>query len=260
MQHSLVSSRKLSVRLAASEQDVRAAQQLRWHVFYEEMGAHPPSGMSVGLDCDAYDDVCDHLLVIDDMADQESKIVGTYRLLRQDRLLQGQSFYSAQEFDLSDVLGASGAAGQVLELGRSCVLPAYRTSGTIALLWRGIADYVATHNIRLMLGCASFHGTDPQEHALGLSYLTHKHLAPHGYRPRAIGADAIKTDLLPIGSYDERRALMTLPPLVKGYLRTGAMIGEGAYVDHAFNTIDVCIVLPVAQMIGRYLTKFSAAA
>ena len=135
-----------------------------------------------------------------------------------------------------------------------------QTSATIALLWRGIAEYIAAHDIRLMLGCASFHGTDPAEHALGLSYLAHRHLAPLGARPRAIGPDAISADILPLGSYDERAALMTLPPLVKGYLRTGAMIGEGAFVDHAFNTIDICIVMPVDQITGRYLAKFSAAA
>lgn len=260
MQHSPVTSRKLSIRLAHSAQDVRAAQALRWQVFYTEMGAHPPVGLEEGLDSDAYDDWCDHLLVIDESPDFGSHIVGTYRLLRQDRLPQGQPFYSAQEFDLSDVLADRGASGQLLELGRSCVLPAYRTSATIALLWRGIADYIAAHNIRLMMGCASFHGVDPKEHALGLSYLAHKHLAPQGCRPRAIGPEALSIDILPIGSYDERRALMTLPPLVKGYLRTGAMVGEGAFVDRAFNTIDVCIVMPVEQITGRYLSKFSAAA
>ena len=260
MQHSPVTSRKLSTRLADSAEDVRAAQKLRWQVFYTEMGARPPAGLQHGFDSDAYDDWCDHLLVIDETPEFGSQIVGTYRLLRQERLPMGEQFYSAQEFDLSDVLAERGATGQLLELGRSCVLPAYRTSSTIALLWRGIADYIAEHNIRLMMGCASFHGVDPFEHALGLSYLAHKHLAPQGCRPRAIGSDAISADILPIGSYDERRALMTLPPLVKGYLRTGAMIGEGAFVDRAFNTIDVCIVMPVEQIAERYLSKFSAAA
>ena len=260
MQLSPVRPRKLVIRLAKDAAEVRAAQQLRWQVFYEEMGAEPPGGLQPGVDSDAYDAWCDHLLVLDEETEGQSGIVGTYRLLRQDRLPQGQNFYSAQEFDLTDVLAAPGSSGQLLELGRSCVLPAYRTSATIALLWRGIADYIAAHNIRLMLGCASFHGTDPMEHALGLSYLAHKHMAPLGSRPRAIGADAINADLLSIGSYEERAALMTLPPLVKGYLRTGAMIGEGAFIDRAFNTIDVCIVMPVEQITGRYLAKFSAAA
>ncbi len=260
MQHSSMSSRRLTIRLARTGQEVRAAQRLRWQVFYEEMGACPSIAREPGLDCDDFDDWCDHLLVIDESLDEACQIVGTYRLLRQERLPHGKNFYSAQEFDLSDVLLDRGSAGQLLELGRSCVLPAYRTSATIALLWRGIADYIALHNIRLMLGCASFHGTDPHEHALGLSYLAHKHLAPQGCCPRAIGPASIRMDLLPLGSYDERAALMTLPPLVKGYLRTGAVIGEGAFIDHSFNTIDVCIVMPVNQITGRYLAKFSAAA
>lgn len=260
MQDCLSTSRRLSIRLADTEHEVRAAQQLRWRVFYDEMGAQPAASLPPGWDQDHFDDWCDHLLVIDENREVGDRLVGTYRLLRQDRLPKGQSFYSAQEFDLSDIFAQHDLPGQLLELGRSCVLPTYRTSATIALLWRGIADYIAAHKIRLMLGCASFHGVDLTKHLLGLSYLAHKHLAPPGCRPRSRGANAISEALLPIGSYDERLALLSLPPLVKGYLRTGAMIGEGAYVDHAFNTIDVCIVMPVAQIAGRYLAKFSAAA
>jgi putative hemolysin len=260
MQHSEVPVRKLAIRLADTPCEVKAAQRLRWKVFFDEMGAQPPLGLEPGLDLDVYDAWCDHLLVLDEALEGASQIVGTYRLLREARLPKGQPFYSAQEFDLTDILSDTCMSGQLLELGRACVVPEYRTSATIALLWRGIAEYIAAHNIRLMLGCASFHGTDPAEHALGLSYLTHKHLAPIGCRPRAKGANAVSTDLLRSGTYDERTALMTLPPLVKGYLRSGAMIGEGAFVDHDFNTIDVCIIMPVEQITGRYLSRFSAAA
>lgn len=260
MQHSPVPSRRLSIRLADTQADILAAQSLRWQVFYEEMGARPPECLEVGVDQDAFDAWCDHLLVVDEAMDGEPRIVGTYRLLRQNRLPQGQGFYSAQEFDLTPLLTGEGYCGQLLELGRSCVLPAYRTSATIALLWRGIADYIAAHGIGLMFGCASFHGADPTDHALGLSYLAHKHMAPLALRPKAQGKTAIEAGLLPHGSYDERAALMTLPPLVKGYLRTGAMIGEGAFIDHDFNTVDICIVMPVDRLSQRYAAKFNVAA
>jgi putative hemolysin len=260
MRQSTITSRRLSIRIADTEREIRNAQRLRWRIFYEEMGARPSSKLQLELDQDAFDKWCDHLLVIDESMDAGDRIVGTYRLLRQDQLPAGQSFYTSQEFDLSDILAECDGEGQLLELGRSCVLPAYRTSATIALLWRGIADYIVSHDIRLMLGCASFQGIDAKAHAVPLSHLTHKYLAPQGRRPRAIGTHAISADILPIGSYDERMGFMALPPLVKGYLRTGAMIGEGAFIDHAFNTIDVCVIMPVDQIADRYLTKFSAAA
>lgn len=258
--------RRLTVRLARDEADIAAVQALRWDVFFEEMGARAKTLVDQ-LDADPYDPLCDHLLVIDEDLPgthvREGGVVGTYRLLRESVARSAQGFYSAGEFDLTPLMaGNSRPAGELLELGRSCVLPAWRTSATIQLLWRGIADYVVKHDIGLMFGCASFPGIDPDAHAQALSLLAHTCLAPLEQRPRVRAHDgqSVALERLPRGSYDERRAMLALPPLIKGYLRCGARFGDGAFIDHAFNTVDVCVVLPVEQISQRYATRFSVAA
>lgn len=256
--------RRLSVRLARDADDLLAVQKLRWQVFFAERGAAAvtqASEASTLLDHDDYDDLCDHLLVIDEAAPADACVVGTYRLLRESVARAHSGFYSSGEYDLSPLLGGTWReSGELLELGRSCVLPPYRTSGTIALLWRGISEYIAQHGIALMFGCASFQGVDPAAHAPALSWLYHNHLAPEGMCPRVLAGTGVSMNLLAPGSFDERQAMLNLPPLIKGYLRTGAVFGDGAFVDHAFNTVDVCVVMPVDRIAGRYATRFSAAA
>ncbi|MBU6267922.1 MAG: GNAT family N-acetyltransferase [Sphingomonadales bacterium] len=254
------SPRRLSIRLARSEEDLAAVQRLRWLVFFAEMGAGDDSRAAEPLDRDAYDALCDHLLVIDESLPGEGHVVGTYRLLRESVALRHDGFYSAGEFDLEPMIAGATGEGELLELGRSCVLPAYRTSATISLLWRGIADYIARHRIRLMFGCASFPGNDPDSHAASLSLLHHRHRAPDHLRPRVRPGMGIALDRVPLEALDERRALFQLPPLVKGYLRAGAMFGDGAFVDRDFNTIDVCVIMPVEAIVGRYAARFSVAA
>lgn len=258
------SERRLSVRLARDADDLLAVQKLRWQVFFAERGAAAVTQASEAsslLDHDAYDDLCDHLLVIDDAAPTDASVVGTYRLLRESVARAHNGFYSAGEYDLSQLLGGAWRqSGELLELGRSCVLPPYRTSGTIALLWRGISEYIAKHGIELMFGCASFQGVDPQAHAPALSWLHHNHLAPTGMCPRVLPELGVTMNMLAPGSFDERQAMLNLPPLVKGYLRTGALFGDGAFIDHAFNTVDVCVVMPVNRIAGRYAARFSVAA
>jgi L-ornithine Nalpha-acyltransferase len=249
-----VKPRQLSVRLASCLADIEAAQRLRWSIFYGDMGAAPVSGDQ--LDIDPYDAVCDHLLV-EDCASGVPQIVGTYRLLRQSVAEARQGFYSAGEFDLACF---SERGSETLELGRSCVAPDYRDSGTIQLLWRGIAAYLRQHRISTLFGCASFHGICPDEHADTLSYLWHNHLAPPEMRARALDDRYVDMARLPLGSYDPRQAMRRLPPLIKAYLRVGAQVGDGAVIDHQFNTVDVFIVMPVAAISERYLGRFGAAA
>jgi putative hemolysin len=247
----------LEIRLARSVEDVKAAQRLRFEIFHGEMGAQlDPVARALRLDIDVYDAVADHLLVEHHTA-AGSAVVGTYRLLRQ--AAPGfAGFYSSGEFDLSRLLDHTRASdGQLLELGRSCVAPAFRTSATIQLLWRGIADYLAEHGISHMFGCASFAGIDPDAHAAALSYLSHHVLAPEHLRAVALPDARIDMDRLPIGAYDPARALRALPPLMKGYLRTGALVGDGAWIDHDFGTIDVFVVMPVAAIRARYSDRFS---
>jgi putative hemolysin len=253
--------RRLGVRLASDDSDIRSAQALRWDIFYGAMGAVPVAGMGAdGLDVDPYDAICDHLIV-EDHGGERPVVVGTYRLLRQSVAARHSGFYSAAEYDLEPLQReAARRGGELLELGRSCVAPAYRDAATIQLLWRGIASYLAAHRIGLMFGCASFPGTDPDDHAAALAYLFHNHLAPADLRATALEERRVEMSRLPIGGYDPRQAMRRLPPLIRGYLRVGAMAGDGAVIDAQFNTIDVFMAMPVEAIAARYLDRFGAAA
>ncbi len=247
---------RLDVRLARSDEEIAAAQALRHGIFYGEMGARADAAtIEAGRDIDPYDSLCDHLLVIDHEGPEGPRVVGTYRLLRQDVAMANSGFYSAGEYDLGPLLRTAHQGGQLLELGRSCVAPAFRDSQTISLLWRGIASYLAMHDIGHMFGCASFHGTNPDDHAAELSYLFHHNLAPPDLRARALVHEPM--DRLPAGSYDVRGSQRALPPLLKGYLRVGAMVGDGAHIDRQFNTVDVFVLMPVERITRRYLDRFT---
>lgn len=256
--YAMAEAGSLQVRLARDAADLKAVQHLRWRVFAEEMGAD--LGGAEPTDADRFDALCDHLLVIDRTLGEPGAVVGTYRLLRESVARVAGGFYSAEEFDLAPLLyGAGRPHGELLELGRSCVLAPYRTSGTIALLWRGIGDYLARHHIGLLFGCASLPGADPKVHAAALSYLAHHHLAEAHCRPKVRDGLGVPLAQLAPGSYDPRTAARQLPPLVKGYIRAGARFGDGAFVDCAFNTTDVCVVLPVERIATRYAERFATA-
>lgn len=243
------------IRLAANEAEVVAAQRLRYQVFYEEMGAHPTSDVKAAkIDFDRFDSTCDHLVVIDRSLPHQPQVVGTYRFMRRVHAQQAGGFYSADEYDVAP-LTING--GQVMELGRSCVDPAFRNRHTMQLLWRGIAVYALTYDIDLMFGCASFPGTDPSALAHPLSYLHHNHLAPGPLRAKALPKRFSPMALLPLQDVDHKRALAQMPPLIKGYLRVGACIGEGAVIDHQFNTTDVCIIVKTDLMTGRYARHYA---
>ncbi|MCJ8149144.1 GNAT family N-acetyltransferase [Shinella sp. H4-D48] len=250
----------LETRLARSVSEIDAAQAVRYRVFVEEMSAQlSPDAVRRKRDIDAWDMVCDHLLVLDTSieGDAEEQIVGTYRLLRQDVAAVSGGFYSQSEFDV-DALIARHPDKRFMELGRSCVLPAYRTKRTVELLWQGAWAYSLKHGVDVMFGCASFHGTVPEEHALALSFLHHNVQAKDDWSVSARPELFRVMDLMPAEGIDARKALVAMPPLVKGYLRLGATIGSGAVVDHAFNTTDVLIVLPIGQISGRYLNYYGA--
>ncbi|WP_416907728.1 MAG: GNAT family N-acetyltransferase [Polymorphobacter sp.] len=251
---------QLDVRLAVSPAEVAAAQALRYQIFYEEMGARPTAQMAAARrDIDPYDAVCDHLLVVDHGLDGSPHVVGTYRLLRQSVAEAHQGFYSAQEYDLSPLIAQSSPHSQLLELGRSCVAPAWRNNTTITLLWRGIATYLQRHNIGHMFGCASLPGANPLLHAAELSYLHHNHLAPPHLRATAHPQNHVPMNQLDAAAIDSRAAARALPPLIKGYLRVGAMVGNGGFIDTQFNTTDVFVVMPVDRITSRYAARFAAA-
>lgn len=241
------------IRLASSAAECDAAQALRYRVFYEEMGAVPDKDMQARRrDFDRFDDTCDHLLVVDRERAQDP-VVGTYRFIRREHARAAGTFYSATEFDISRL---ANFPGTVLELGRSCVDANYRNRATMQLLWRGVSEYVNAYGIDLMFGCASLPGTDPQELAVQLSYLYHYHLAPEALRATALPHRRVDMNILPKDAIDPRRALASLPPLLKGYLRVGGFIGDGAVIDHQFNTTDVCIIVKTDLIAERYTRHY----
>jgi L-ornithine Nalpha-acyltransferase len=258
----------LEVRLARTRIEIRLAQRLRYQVFYEEMSAIPTRlAQFRRRDEDAYDTICDHLIVVDLDKTAERHgggdapkpvVVGTYRILRQDIANRSLGFYTASEYDIAPLLRARSATHSFMELGRSCVLAPYRNKRTIELLWHGLWTYVREHGVDVMLGCASFPGTDPTSHAEALSFLHHNALAKPEWRCRAHGALHVPMDMLPADRIDTRRALKAMPPLIKAYLRLGAKVGDGAVIDRQFGTTDVFIVLPVEDIDPRYFDHYGA--
>ncbi|MBF0562952.1 MAG: GNAT family N-acetyltransferase [Alphaproteobacteria bacterium] len=246
----LAAADNLEVRLARDLDEIAEAQRIRYRVFYEELGARPTERIrATGLDSDEFDDVCDHLLVLAD-----GVVVGTYRLIRRDAAARVGHFYSESEFDIAPLLDTDG---EILELGRSCVDAQWRHRGTLQLLWQGIGTYIAHHWVRLLFGCGSLAGTDVEILAPALDYLHDIHLAPPELRARARPERAA----IPHGtrtneSWEVRRVLPLLPPLLKGYLRLGAFVGDGAVIDEPFNTTDVLIIVKTEAIADRYVRRF----
>ncbi|KUP92653.1 GNAT family N-acetyltransferase [Tritonibacter horizontis] len=232
---------QFSVKIAETEEDLRAAQALRYEVFVRELGG---GGALVdheaGLERDRFDPFFDHMLVYDNTT---RDVIGVYRLLRCDQAAKLGQFYSEDEYDLT-ALRQSGR--KLLELGRSCLHRDYRGGMAMFYLWNGLASYVAKHKIEVLFGVASFHGTDLKALVQPLALLHHNHLAPEELRVRSKTYQPM--DLLSEDQIDRRRAMLETPSLIKAYLRLGGFVGDGAFVDHAFNTTDVCLILDTDRM------------
>lgn len=260
--HIQVERGSLILRQATGPDEIEACQRLRYRVFYEELGAIPQGEAAARqIDRDGFDSICDHLIVVQRTMTAENAImltdgelIGTYRLLRQEVAETHGGFYTQDEFDIAPLISAHPGL-RFLELGRSCVLQPYRTKPVVELLWQGIWDYVRTHNMHVMLGCASLEGTSPDAHATALSFLAQA-APPPEWAVRALPSRYVEMKRISAGDLDQRQALRDLPPLIKGYLRLGCYIGEGAVIDRQFNTIDVLIILPVSAINARYFAHF----
>lgn len=232
----------LALRLARQPKDLRAAQALRYKVFVEELGATGAlTDHSARLEADRFDGFCEHLLLVDPL--RGDAVVGVYRLMTEDGAARAGQFASEDEFDIAP-LRRSGR--RLLELGRSCLHPDYRGGAAMHHLWQGIAGFVAERRVEVLFGLASFRGTDLAPLAQPLSCLHHDHLAPAELRPRSLRPECM--DLVPQAALDRRAAVLATPSLIKAYLRLGGRVGEGAYVDRAFNCIDVCLVMDTAAL------------
>ncbi|MDE3016966.1 MAG: GNAT family N-acetyltransferase [Pseudomonadota bacterium] len=244
----------LEVIVAERGEDIEAAQCLRYRVFFDEMGAVPRADIACHKrDADAFDAVCDHLVVVEHRSRGRHRVVGTYRLLRREAMKSIGKFYSDGEYDLAPI---HNYPGEILEVGRSCVDAEYRNRAVMQLLWRGIGAYVACFNIELMFGCASFPGTDPLQHAAALSFLHHYHIAPEALRPSALPGRFVDMNLMPKEAVDVRKAFALLPALIKGYLRLGGYVGLGAVVDPEYNTTDVSIVVKTDLVTDKYIQRY----
>lgn len=251
-----ITAGSLQVKLASGEEELRASQVLRYRVFVDECGAKVSAEMNaVKRDWDEFDPVCDHLLVVEHGA-QTQQVVGSYRLLRREGMQKIGRFYSASEFDISRI---AAHPGPIMELGRSCVHENYRNRAVMQLLWRGIAAYVEHYGIEVMFGCASLHGLDLQAHAGALSYLHHYHAAPGELGMKALPERYVDMNLIAKDELNAKREFANLPPLVKGYLRLGGFVGNGAVIDHDYNTVDVGVVVVTQAVSGKYVNRYASA-
>lgn len=234
----VLSSPQLSVDIAAGPDDLIAAERLRYDVFVRELGADGPDvDHDAGREHDRFDRFARHLLLRDHDRPNGENVVGVYRLLDQAGAAAAGQFYCEDEYDLTP-LRQSGKT--LLELGRSCLHPAYRGGAGMMLLWQALSNIVATEKIGILFGVASFHGTGVQALAGPLSLLHHRHLAPQNLR---VKARSPKVDILPEDQIDRVAAMRQTPALIKAYLRLGGVVGAGAFVDQAFNTTDICLIL-----------------
>ncbi len=259
----MATSGSIEVRIADSPEEILEAQRLRYRVFYEEMSAIPTQEMRAQQrDFDRYDEFCDHLLVVDKNLPGENgrgAVVGTYRLLRGEVAALHGGYYTSSEYDLSRMVDANPPGTRFLELGRSCTLKSYRARPiTMQSLWRGIIMYNDRYNIDVMFGCGSIPGTDPDALAVQLSYLHHFHRTPEHFRLRARPELYVEMNRMPKEAIDPKEALRMLPPLVKGYVRSGSYIGDGAVIDKQFGTTDVLIYFPVPNLDIRWRSRYSS--
>lgn len=248
---------RYEVRLAANEEEVAAAQRLRYRVFVEECGASAtPEDAALRRERDRYDPHFEHLILIDRdcaSADPLDRVVGAYRLMTGKRARDGIGFYSASEYDLAKL---ENYPREVVELGRSCVAADHRGGLGMDLLWKGVGDFVTANEVEILFGVASFHGADPAPFAQALSFLHHRHLAPEDLRVRARPEHGVPMDRIPLDQVDRKTAMRQIPGLIKAYLRLGGFVGEGAWVDHEFNTVDVLVVMDTTRMVNRYKDRY----
>ncbi len=237
------------LKIASTRKEIQASQRLRYKVFVEELGASSSTdSQGLQVEADEYDEWFDHLILIDRRIDPSTMdhVVGVYRLLRDDVALNNNcGFYSESEFDLTPLIDSGR---KLLELGRSCVHPNYRAGIAMFHLWNRLAEYVFEHKIEILFGVASFHGTNPMDFAHQLAYLHQNHLAPEDLRVSVRGNQGTNLELIQADKIDKKKAIIGMPTLIKAYLRLGGFIGEGAYLDYAFNTVDVCILMDTQRM------------
>lgn len=232
----------IRIKLAETKAEYDALYRLR---YFDLLLDYNDDNKNVNeVDRDIYDDICDHIIAIDI---NTSEVVGTYRVIKKSHLKDSLPFLTETEYDLTPL-----KKYELLELGRAVVKKEYRDGTVIGLLWSGIIKYAVEEQIEYMVGTASFHGLDYKPYEDVLGYLYNNHLSPTNIR-----CEVNKNSYVDMSSlkYQEKNKL-NIPPLIKGYLRLGATIGDGAYIDKDFNSIDVLIVLKISDINSRYLKRY----
>ena len=245
------------IKIAEKKSELKEAQALRYSVFYKEKKAIPTISKKIlRLDYDKVDKFADHLIVIDkNRKGIKNKIVGTYRLLRGDIATHCGEFYTSSEFDLSKILN-SYKNNQILELGRSCVHQDYRNGTIMNLLWKAIAEYVKLYDIKILLGCASFHGTNVMKYTNELSYLRKNFSLPDDLSVTSLDTKIYLAYTEINSNTIDLRSFVKLPPLIKGYLRIGGKVSHDCFVDYKFNTIDLCVIVATENIDEKYKKKY----
>jgi putative hemolysin len=242
------------VKITADPEEIRKAQKLRFAVFNLEMQKGLQSSYERGLDTDAFDPFCDHLIVREN---ENRDIVGTYRLMLGSRARENIGFYSEHEFDLSRIKRLDG---EVLELGRSCARKDFRDRALIPLMWQAIARYVHEHQVRYLFGCASLYTTAVEEVSECFTVLKRNHYAADDLRVEPVAEcrfDGVRHDW-PIA--DEHSVFVKLPSLLKSYLRLGAVVCGPPALDREFGTADFLVLLDIVNLGDEYLSRFGLVA
>ncbi|MGH1484966.1 MAG: GNAT family N-acetyltransferase [Cellvibrionaceae bacterium] len=244
-----ISAGRYEVRFAMNAEEVQAAQALRYQVFYDEKHGNPSAEMvEAKRDIDQWDDAGFHVIVVDTRADEQPKVVGTLRLFFNECLKPGQHFYTEETFDLSRL---HNFYGRSLELSRFCVDPNGRGGVILMLIWKYAMTFLQDNHIDVMFGCASFSGTDVNQHLPILNYLYQHHLAPEFLRPVPKVDDYIDLKEIYQPDADWADAQKSVPTLLRGYLKLGAKISDAAIIDSAFNTVYVSIYVETKNMLQK---------
>jgi putative hemolysin len=244
--------KNFTIKIAESNFEIKKAQSLRYKIFFKEKKIKKKSfKFLLQRDYDFYDKISDHLIIIDNNREIRDNVIGTYRLLRGNCAKLYRGFYTEQEFDISN-LKKNFSSKDILELGRSCVHPQYRSGIILKLLWQGISNYIKMYKIKILMGCASFHGTNPSKFKDEFSLLNESYRLPEDYDVKSLQSNEISFNK----NINHSTTLNKLPPLIKGYLRAGGMVSENFYIDREFETIDYCVIMLTEKIVSRYQNKF----
>ena len=244
--------KNFTIKIAESNFEIKKAQSLRYKIFFKEKKIKKKSfKFLLQRDYDFYDKISDHLIIIDNNREIRDNVIGTYRLLRGNCAKLYRGFYTEQEFDISN-LKKNFSSKDILELGRSCVHPQYRSGIILKLLWQGISNYIKMYKIKILMGCASFHGTNPSKFKDEFSLLYKSYRLPEDYDVKSLQSNAIPFNK----NINHSTILNKLPPLIKGYLKAGGMVSENFYIDKEFETIDYCVIMLTEKIVSRYQNKF----